>query len=113
MRNPTPERDRRNRLIGGLPTNHRVANKITAFVFDHSKQMPIAPKGAFAVGGDRQSSARNGIFSGRCMNGDGRAAMPLRGVGVGGSPDTRGVTNFGKQGISRSSKNAPISQRTK
>jgi hypothetical protein len=111
MRNPTPERDRRNRLIGGRPTNSRVANKMTAFVFDHSKQMPIVPAGAFATGSDKVSASGTGIFSGRCMNSDGRSAMPLRGVGVGGSPDTRGVANFGSQGVSRSGKNAPISQR--
>jgi hypothetical protein len=109
MRNPTPERDRRNRLIGGQPTNEKVGNKMTAFVFDHSVQMPIAPAGKFATGDDQISSAKAGKFTGRCINSSGRSAMGLH-VGVGGSPDTRGVTNFMGQGQTRI-KETSISQR--
>lgn len=109
MRNPTPERDRRNRLIGGQPTNAKVGNKMTSFVFDHSRQMPIAPAGRFVTGDDQTSSRKAGMFSGRCINSSGRAAHTLH-VGVGGSPDTRGVTNFMGQGTTRM-RETSISQR--
>jgi hypothetical protein len=110
MSNPTPERDRQNRLLGGRPTNQRIANKNTAFVFDHERQMPIAPAGKFATGSDQRAS-QGGMFAGRTMNSDGRAAAALH-VGVGGSPDTRGVVNFMGKGSDKPRKTS-ISQRSK
>jgi hypothetical protein len=100
MRNPGPEQDRLNRLIGGQPSNKKLAGKMTTFSFDYSRQFPIAPAGPFATGSD-QDASRGGKFRGRTMNGNGRSAIALTGISIGGSPDTRGRLNFSGNGMSR------------
>lgn len=101
MRNPGPEKDRLNRLIGGQPSNKPMADKMTTFSFDHSQQMAIAPNSPFATGSDQGAALAGGRMSMRTLNASGRDAGALTGVRNGMSPDTRGKTNFSGQGTKK------------